>query len=129
MPEFNRQRTATVPRHRSIGERGLRILRAAVNRFTRDGAAAFTARGVAKEAGVSLGSVQHIFPSKQKLLKAMLEFKLTEYEAVFQQVLECEVSAKAFGLSLSLTKLMLVFLAAYFQSFQGYFGPDAATGE
>jgi AcrR family transcriptional regulator len=85
MPEFNRQRTATVPRHRSIGERGVRILRAAVNRFTRDGAAAFTARGVAKEAGVSLGSVQHIFPSKQKLLKAMLEFKLIEYEAVFQQ--------------------------------------------
>jgi AcrR family transcriptional regulator len=63
----------------------LRILRAAVDRFTRDGAAAFTARGVAKEAGVSLGSVQHIFPSKNKLLKAVLEFKSTEYEEIFQQ--------------------------------------------
>jgi AcrR family transcriptional regulator len=90
---LNRQRTAAVPtrratavpRRRNISERGKRILHAAVNRFTREGAAAFTARGVAKEAGVSLGSVQHIFPSKNELLKAMLEFKLTEYEAVFQQ--------------------------------------------
>jgi hypothetical protein len=72
--------------------------------------------------------LQEGFSSSGKLPQTFGELK-SEYEAVFQQVLECEVSAKAFGLSLSLTKLMLVFLAAYFQSFQGYFGPDAATGE
>ena len=85
MPKPTRQRKPTGARHRSVGDRKLLILRAAVNRFTRDGVAAFTARGVAKEAGVSLGSVQHIFPSKNKLLKAVLEFKSTEYETIFQQ--------------------------------------------
>jgi hypothetical protein len=49
----------------------------------------------------------------------------TEYEALFQQVLDCEVSAKAFGLLLSLTRLMLLFLTVYFQSFQSYSAPNA----
>lgn len=44
----------------------------------------------------------------------------TEYEAIFQRVLDCEVSAEAFGLLLTLTKLMLLFLTAYFQSFESY---------
>jgi hypothetical protein len=47
----------------------------------------------------------------------------TEYEALFQRVLDCEVSVEAFGLLLSLTKLMLLFLTVYFQSFQGYSAP------
>jgi hypothetical protein len=49
----------------------------------------------------------------------------TEYDAIFQQVLDCEASAKAFGLLLSLTKLMLLFLAVYFQSLESYSAPDA----
>jgi hypothetical protein len=44
----------------------------------------------------------------------------TEYEAIFQEILDCDVSAKAFGLLLSLTRLMLLFLTAYFQSFQSH---------
>jgi hypothetical protein len=44
----------------------------------------------------------------------------TEYEAIFQQVLDCDKSAKAFGLLLSLTRLMMLFLTAYFQSFESY---------
>jgi hypothetical protein len=49
----------------------------------------------------------------------------TEYETIFKQMLECEVSAMAFGLLLSLTKLMLLFLTVYFQSFESYSAPDA----
>ena len=54
-----------------------------------------------------------------KLPQTFVELK-TEYEVLFQQVLDCEVSAKAFGLLLSLTRLMLLFLAVYFQSFESY---------
>lgn len=58
-----------------------------------------------------------------KLPQTFVELK-TEYEAIFQQVLECDASAKAFGMLLSLTKLMLLFLTVYFQSFQSYAAPD-----
>lgn len=71
--------------------------------------------------------LQEGFSSSGKLPQTFVELK-TEYGAVFQQVLECEVSAKAFGLLLSLTKLMLLFLTVYFQSFQSYSVPNAATG-
>jgi hypothetical protein len=43
--------------------------------------------------------------------------------------LDCEASAKAFGLLLSLTKLMLLFLTVYFQSFQSYTAPEGAVSE
>jgi hypothetical protein len=52
----------------------------------------------------------------------------TEFEAIFQQVLDCEVSAKAFGLLLSLTRLMLLFLTAYFQSFASYSASGGKAG-
>ena len=48
----------------------------------------------------------------------------TEYETVFQRALDCEVSGEAFGLLLSLTKLMLLFLTVYFQSFESFCSPD-----
>jgi AcrR family transcriptional regulator len=60
-------------------------LRAAVALFTREGSASFSARGVAQEAGLSLGSVQHIFPSKDQLLAAMLQSRLSEYDAAQQR--------------------------------------------
>jgi hypothetical protein len=64
-----------------------------------------------------------------KLPQSYSELK-TEYEALFQRVLDCEVSAEAFGLLLSLTKLMLLFLTVYFQSFQSYSAPpDDATSD
>jgi hypothetical protein len=62
-----------------------------------------------------------------KLPQTFGELK-TEYEAIFQRVLECDVSAKAFGLLLSLTKLMLLFSTAYFQSFESYSSPDGESG-
>jgi|SRR5580692_6066020 hypothetical protein len=60
----------------------------------------------------------------QKLPDTFAEFKM-EYEAIFRQILDCDVSAKAFGLLLSLTRLMLLFLTVYFQSFESYSAPDA----
>jgi hypothetical protein len=63
-----------------------------------------------------------------KLPQSFAELK-TDYEAIFQRVLDCEVSAEAFGWLLSLTKLMLLFLTVYFQSFQSYSAPDAAKGD
>jgi hypothetical protein len=63
-----------------------------------------------------------------KLPQTFAELK-TEYETLFQQVLDCEISGKAFGLLLSLTKLMLLFLAIYFQSFQSYSSPDGARSD
>ena len=62
-----------------------------------------------------------------KLPQTFAELK-KEYEAIFQEVLDCEVSAKAFGLLLSLIRLMLLFLTAYFQSFESYSAPDGAVG-
>lgn len=57
-----------------------RILRAARAVFVRDGAAGFSARRVAKEAKLSLGSVQHVFPTSDALLVAMLEYVITNYD-------------------------------------------------
>ena len=54
-----------------------------------------------------------------KLPQTFVELK-TEYEVIFKQVLDCEASIKAFGLLLSLTRLMLLFLTVYFQSFESY---------
>ncbi|HEY2821188.1 MAG TPA: hypothetical protein VGJ06_09130 [Candidatus Acidoferrum sp.] len=62
-----------------------------------------------------------------KLPQSFAELK-KEYVAIFQQVLDCDVSGKAFGLLLSLTKLMLLFLTVYFQWFQSYSAPGAVSG-
>jgi hypothetical protein len=72
--------------------------------------------------------LQEGFSSSGKLPQTFAELK-TEYDSIFQQVLGCDVSAKAFGLLLSLTKLMLLFLTVYFQSFQSYSAPDAASSD
>ena len=65
--------------------------------------------------------LQQGFSGAGKLPQTFLELK-AEYEAIFQQVLDCGVSAKAFGLLLSLTRLMLLFVTVYFQSFESYSG-------
>ncbi len=87
-----RKRTATAeplvresPAHRP---RGQQILEAAFALFVREGGAAFSTRGVAKEAGVSLGAVQYTFPTKESLLEGMLEHVLAAYEADYRRVTE-----------------------------------------
>lgn len=63
-----------------------RILQAARRVFIREGGAKFSARGVAKEAGLSLGAVQHFFPAKRDLLTATLEYVVNEYENAYQRL-------------------------------------------
>ena len=63
------------------------ILRAAQHVFLRDGAPGFSGRTVAAEAGISLGSLQHFFPTMDGLLAAMLEFVVNEYDEAYERVL------------------------------------------
>ncbi len=65
-----------------------RILRSAIQLFIREGGAAFSARGVAKEAGLSLGAVQHFFRTKDQLLAAMLEQVLADYAQTYEKLAE-----------------------------------------
>ncbi len=64
----------------------VRVLKAAKRVFIRDGGALFSARRVAKEAKVSLGAVQHFFPTKHDLMAAMLEFVVNQYEGRYQKL-------------------------------------------
>ena len=54
-----------------------------------------------------------------KLPSTFSELK-ESYESVFHQVLESSHSAKAVGLLLSLVQMMLLFMTAYFESFQSF---------
>jgi AcrR family transcriptional regulator len=63
-----------------------RILQAARRLFVGEGWAAFTTRRVAREAGVSLGSLQHFFPTKEQLLAGMLEEVVADYGRQYAQV-------------------------------------------
>jgi AcrR family transcriptional regulator len=65
-----------------------RILDAAREVFVREGPAAFSARRVAKEAGLSLGSVQHVFPTTNELVTAMIEHVNDGYESAYRQMAE-----------------------------------------
>jgi hypothetical protein len=60
-----------------------------------------------------------LLPSSFAELKA-------SYGSVFQQLLESPHSIKAFGLLLSLVRMMLLFMAVYFESFLS-FSPESAS--
>ncbi|MFO1467566.1 MAG: TetR/AcrR family transcriptional regulator [Steroidobacteraceae bacterium] len=62
-----------------------RILRAARSVFIRLGPSGFSGRSVAKEAALSLGSVQHAFPTIDSLLVAMIEQVITTYDATYEE--------------------------------------------
>jgi TetR/AcrR family transcriptional regulator, cholesterol catabolism regulator len=65
-----------------------RILEAARDIFIREGATAFSSRRVAKAAKLSLGSVQHVFPTTDELVTAMLEHVNDGYEAAYRTMAE-----------------------------------------
>ena len=69
-------------------QKSARILRAAKRVFIRDGNAGFSARGVAKEAKLSLGAVQHFYRTKHSLLAATLEYVVNEYEGAYQKLFD-----------------------------------------
>jgi AcrR family transcriptional regulator len=54
--------------------------------FLRETDSGFSIRNVAKEAGLSMGAVQHFYPTRDKLMAAMLEFVVNEYEAAYDKV-------------------------------------------
>ena len=64
----------------------MRILQAAIRRFIKAGGAGFSTRGVAKEAGLSLGAVQHFFRTRDQLMEAMLEQFLSEYRQAYDRL-------------------------------------------
>lgn len=64
----------------------MRILRAAIRLFIKAGGGGFTTRGVAKEAGLSLGAVQYFFRTRELLLAAMLEQFLSDYGRAYDRL-------------------------------------------
>ncbi|SRR5579871_2206323 len=62
----------------------------------------------------------------QKVPSSLSEMK-TSYDSAFQELLQCTSSAKAIGLLLSLVRMMLFFMAAYFPSFLAYSGPENSS--
>ncbi len=77
-----------VPRvERKETQKSVRILRAARRLFIREGFAKFSARGVAKEARLSLGAVQHFYPTKHNLLAATLGYVVNQYDGGYQKLL------------------------------------------
>ncbi|WP_197053767.1 TetR/AcrR family transcriptional regulator [Chitinibacter sp. ZOR0017] len=63
------------------------ILYAAMAVLIEVGQAAFTTRRVAERAGISLGNLTYHFPSKQRLVQAMIGELLAQYQQRFEQML------------------------------------------
>lgn len=80
--------TIRSPEHKPFDESAgtLKVVRAAKLVFLRAGGSQFSIRGVAKEAGMSMGAVQHFYPTRDQLLAAVLEYVTNEYEAEWEQV-------------------------------------------
>lgn len=64
----------------------MRVLQAAIRLFIKAGGSGFTTRGVAKEAGLSLGAVQHFFRTREELLAAMLQQFLSDYGQAYDRL-------------------------------------------
>lgn len=64
--------------------RGRQIIAAARDVLIRDGVARTTMRAVADEAQIPLGTLQHVFPTKQKLLRAVIEDVVEEIAEVLR---------------------------------------------
>jgi len=62
-----------------------------------------------------------------KLPGTFAELK-TSYVSTFEEVLACQAGAQAFGLLLSLVRMMLLFLAVYFQSYLSYAPDESSSG-
>ena len=74
------------PDRQPVSAGAMRILRAAIRLFIKAGGSGFTTRGVAKEAGLSLGAVQHFFRTREQLVEAMLEQFLSEYRQAYDRL-------------------------------------------
>jgi AcrR family transcriptional regulator len=61
------------------------FIAAARNALARDGVAKTSLRAVAAEAGVPLGTLQYVFPSKEQLLRAVIEDVVNEIADVLNE--------------------------------------------
>lgn len=68
-------------RSKVYSEKESHILDCALAVLHSDGAGEFGMRGVAREAGVSLRTIQHYFPTKQALFGAVISHLLNSYES------------------------------------------------
>ena len=64
--------------------RSRQIVAAARAVITRDGVAAATIRAVSKEAGIPLGTLQYVFPTKQQLMRAVIENLVEEIGGILR---------------------------------------------
>ncbi len=80
--------TIRSPGHRPFDENSgsLKIVKAAKQVFLRETDSGFSIRNVAREAGLSMGAVQHFYSTRDKLMAAMLEFVVNEYETAYERV-------------------------------------------
>ncbi len=80
--------TIRSPEHRPYDESPgtLKVVRAAKHVFLISGGSQFSIRGVAKEAELSMGAVQHFYPTRDQLLAAVLEYVVNDYEAEWERV-------------------------------------------
>jgi AcrR family transcriptional regulator len=81
-----RSKIARSSTYRGMKRAGV-ILAAARTVFAQHGAAGFTTRRIAKEAKLSLSSVQHVFPTIDALLLSMLEDVCMGYDGVYHKLL------------------------------------------
>lgn len=70
--------------------RGPQIVAAARAVLIRDGVAKTSLRAVAAEAGIPLGTLQHVFPSKQQLLQAVIERVVDDISDVLRRTAETD---------------------------------------
>lgn len=80
--------TIRSPQHKPYDESAgtLKVVGAAKSVFLRSGGSQFSIRGVAKEAKMSMGAVQHFYPTRDQLVAAMLEYVTNEYETEWERV-------------------------------------------
>jgi AcrR family transcriptional regulator len=80
--------TIRSPQHKPYDESAgtLKVVQAAKSVFLRSGGAQFSIRGVAKEAKMSMGAVQHFYPTRDQLVAGMLEYVTNEYEIEWERV-------------------------------------------
>lgn len=64
--------------------RSRQIVAAARMVITRDGVAGASIRAVAKEAGIPLGTLQYVFPTKQQLMRAVIEELVAEIGGILR---------------------------------------------
>lgn len=76
-------------------ERAGEILVAARDLFAREGYAKLSMRGVAARVGITLGTVQHYYQTKESLFEAMLLHTLEDMQAAADRIAEAHAGASA----------------------------------